>query len=1015
MKIYLSCIILLWGSAVLAQSSQISGVVKDTQKLPLPGVTIMLKGTTKGVVTGVDGKFAIEAPTNPETVLVFSMLGYQTQEATIGSQTYFDIILEEDVKHLEEVIVTGYNEFDKKKLTGAVSGVDAELIENVPVASFEQMLQGQAPGVIVNSTSGQPGAPASVRIRGTGSINGSNTPLYILDGVPIEASVFASLNPNDFSSVTILKDATATAIYGSRGANGVIVITTKRGKVGRSVVQYRMQYGWSQMGKLKLEPMKSEQKLSYEEYAKIGQGWELSPDNPENSILTNEDLANGITSVDLKRALNAAELEQLRNIDTDWVGAVTQTGITQSHELSMSGGRDNTRFFISGSYFQQEGIAIGTGLERGTGRFNIDHDASDVLRFGLSSSLGFSTQDNLGGNDGALTYANPFANAMLKNPYERIRNPETGEYEFGANDTNPVEIIETNKQKVDEFKGIGSFHLEYEPVSKLKLKSKIGIDYRVREYENFTDPESQYGSDPTITQGGQGSYYTANTRNFTYNWVNTANYKYNINKIHDFDFLLGAELIRNEYHSSSFTGYGLNSKLPSTPASITPGSAVGGDDGNGFIPRVGGGKTQNALLSYFFMTNYAFSDKYTIQASIRRDGSSKFGDGNKWATFWAFGGGWMASEENFMKNVKAISTLKFRLSYGKTGNQNGIGDFQARGVYTSLSYNGVTSIAPGQLENQYLKWEVSNQLNTGFDLGLFADRIFMSVDLYNNITSDLFIQSKLSATAGFPSVERNAGEMRNRGIEMTFETINVQRPSGFRWSTSVNFSYNQNEILDLGGETEFEQGTSIIQVGLPFGTHYTVGWAGVNPANGRPIYTDKDGNTTVVYDPANARPDFGTYLPPWSGGFSNSFAYKGLELSIFFSFQTGHHLFNNTRYFSENAFFALQNQSTHMATVWRQPGDITDVQAPQYKREFSSLDVENASFLRLRNISLSYQLQPLLLQKSRTFTSLRVYMMGQNIYTWTQYTGMDPETGNNIDQFVYPTPRTFTVGLEAQF
>ncbi|MEH0157647.1 TonB-dependent receptor [Limibacter armeniacum] len=980
-------------SMALAQERTVSGVVKDASGEPLPGATVHVKGSTIGSVTNLDGEFKLNVP-NDASTLVFSLVGFLSIEQELGTQSLFELVMEEDVKQLNEVVVTGYGELDKKKITGSIATVDAKLIEQVPVATFDQMIQGQSPGLYVNAGSGQPGAAATVRIRGNGSINGGNDPLYIVDGVPIESDAFTTLNANDFASISVLKDASATAQYGSRGGNGVIVITTKKGAIGKTRVNYRYQTGWSKIGDMGVEMMNTQERLAYEEIIKRGPGWTYSSNNPDAPDDAAEKLA------------------ALRNTNTDWVDAVTRIGRTETHEVNISGGAKGTRFYVSGNYFAQEGVAEGSDLERITGRFNIDHEYSDKLRFGLSANVGRSTSQYIPSE--GLSTANPFVLATIDYmPYDSIQvtNPTTGEKEYKLRGfgRNPVEMVDTYIEKMNELKAIVSTYVEAELFPNVTAKSKIGFDFRNREYEEWADPE---GTLSAWGKEGQGFYSATSASKFQYNWVNSVQWAKTIGD-HDFDVMAGTEILEKSYNNFDYTGYGINPKLPQTPAGITPGTPD-----NNLIPDVGGEKWRTALMSYFVFANYTFDKRFSFQGTVRRDGSSKFGDNNQWAIFWSTGLSYNLTEEAFLQSAENINLLKVRASYGTVGNQDdtdlSIEPFQKKSAFGSTVYGSGQGLVPTVIEYPDLSWEQSSKFNAGIDFGFFQNKVRGSLDVYNDITSALFVEQQLSRTSGFDDLDINAGKMRNRGIELQLTTTNISSATGFKWETTLNFGHNDNEILDLGQVDEFLLGTGIVREGLPLGSHYTVGWAGVNPANGQPLYYDKDGNVTTVYSSANEVADWGTSNPPNVGGITNTFSYKGLSLSVFFNFQQGHRLFNNQSYFIENHNVGY-NQSAEMLDLWQKEGDITSVQGLGYAREFTSRDIEDASFLRLRNVNLSYTLPSTAMSKLKYFSSIRVYAQAQNLYTWTKFTGFDPEIGNNIAQFQYPTPRTATVGVDISF
>ncbi|WP_439881256.1 SusC/RagA family TonB-linked outer membrane protein [Pontibacter sp. MBLB2868] len=957
----------------------------------LPGVTVLLEGTSIGANTDAQGQYSLTFPAAAGNTLVFSYLGFATKKENIGTKTEIDVQLQQATREISEVIVVGYVEQDVKKITGSVATVNSQVIEQVPIATFDQILQGRAPGLQVSASSGQPGATARVRIRGNGSINSSNDPLYIMDGVPIDANVFASINPNDIESVNILKDAASTSVYGSRAANGVIVITTKRGKAGKTKINYSGQYGVSVPTRVKFDMMNTAEKIQFESYLATKGIYK----GAVGSLY--QQLAQGTIS----QAQLDNRVSEIAAINTDWSDVFFREGKTQTHEVNANGGDEKTRFYISGSYFDQSGIALRSDLERYSGRVNIDHDTKGKFRFGVNAYAGYSTS-NFIESEGAVALANPFASAYLNNPYERVRDPETGEFLLGATGMNVVERNETTTNDRNELKVISNVYGEFDIMDGLTLKNLTGIDYRTREFERLVQPFTRAGNSST---GKQGSLNQASNYRTKLISTTTLNYNKAIGDLHFLDILVGGEVNKEIFKSTTYTGYGLNAKIWS-PAGISPGTPD-----NGFIPVVGGTNSESALVSAFFNGNYTYNGKYNLSAGLRRDGSSRFGENNRYATFYSVGAAWNISEENFMKNYSWIDNLKLRASYGTAGNQEGIGDFQALGTYSIVSYDGAQGIAPTTTRpnNPDLKWEVLTSANVGLDFSFFDRRISGSLDVYNNVTSDLFIDTQLSRTSGFATLTRNAGEMRNRGIEVGLNG-DVIRTSDFVWSLGVNYAYNDNEILDLFQVEEFEQGTSIIRKGLPLGTHYIPTYLGVNPANGDALYLGEDGGVVNDYALA-AYNTHGTFNPPHTGGFNTSLTYKNFDLSAFFSFVQGNQLFNNNTFFLTNPAFGQYNQQTIMLTAWDKPGDITEIPRVDVPRNFSTFDLEDGSYLRFRNVILAYKLPVSLIEKAK-LNRARVFVQAQNLFTITKFTGFDPEIANNILQFNYPVPRTYTVGID---
>jgi TonB-linked SusC/RagA family outer membrane protein len=983
-KTLLLCVaVLLTGFAAFAQDRQISGTVTDgTEKVPLPGVSILIKGTNSGTTTDADGKYRISVPANAKT-LVFSFVGFILQEVEIGTRTTIDVALAPDTKTLQEVVVTGYGQQEKKSLAGSAAVVKAEVIRAVPMGSFDQMLQGQAPGLLVQANSGQPGAPAAVRIRGVGSINGTNEPLYIVDGVQISAQNFATMNPADFESVNVLKDAAATSIYGSRGSNGVIVITTRRGKAGAAKIEYSGQYGMSFFPPNRLELMNTNEKIDYE-LRRGGIVADLPPD----------------------------EVARLRTIQTDWQKELFQVGRTSQHQISASGGNEKTIFYVSGNLFQQTGTVRFTGLDRYTGRVNIEHNAGN-LRFGVNSTAGYSDYKNTTEANSGI--ASPLNAIRWANPYETPFTPSGSYSQFLSGQPNPVQEMLETFRGTKEFKGVGNVFIEYNfPfLQGLSARTAWGVDYENQESTTYFSRNSVVGRSAANRRNG------ALTRNFFRNtrWTGTTSVNYTKTfGDHNLNVGLFQEVVRNRFGTFGFTGFGLTGNLQNE-AGITQGSPT-----NNFIPIVRGNGSESVLISYFLTANYGYKDRYFVNATVRRDGSSRFGADKRWGNFWSLGGSWIVSDENFMSGIdkSTLSLLKFKASYGTVGSQAGftsafgsfgIGDFASRELFSAAAvYDGAAGLTLAQLANPDLGWEQKNMFNTGIEFGLFNDRLTGSLEFYDNLTTNMFLPVQLSRTTGFTSQNRNAGKMRNRGVELTLNTVNV-KAGDFTWSTNLNFAVNRNKIVDLAGETEIISGLIINRVGFPVNSNFLVEYVGVNPQNGNAIYRNANGETTETYSP-NDRQIFGVRDAPYFGGITNSFSFKGLEFNFLWSYVLGNKVYNNDRTNVEDPTYFIDNVSRVLLREWQRPGDITDIPSPdQEMQRGTTRFLEKGDFWRLRNIMLAYNFPTTMLSKAK-ISSLRLFVQGQNVFTISNFLGFDPEiTGGVLTGAQYPALRTVTFGL----
>lgn len=1029
-KLLLCFMAVLLYSGVMSQSRTVTGKVTSDGGQPIPFVTVRVVNTNAATVTDEQGDFSIPVSENARN-LEFSAVGYVSQTVTVPvstaanvESTVVNVTLQQGTSTLNEVVITGYSARRKEDFTGASSKVVAADIQQIPIASFEQILQGRAPGLYVASGSGQPGTSARVNIRGVSSISGGNDPLYILDGVPIEAGVFRSMNPNDFESVDVLKDAAGTSIYGSRGANGVIVITSRRGRSGATRIQYRNLFGFAQPPVQKnIRLQNTEERLRYEEEI-LGPGgvipssgnsgypgWDYSPNNPIYATLT-----------DAQRATRAGLLDSVRQINTNWADILFRDRAAfKQHEVSASGGSQNLSFFTSLSYYDQEGIVLRSGLERYTFRANIDF-RTDRLNVSVRSSAGWSSQ-NLIESEAGIALANPIAAAYLELPYRRpfdgAGNALVGAGRTGAN---AYDRLFTTTATNNEFKGNLGVTLQYDIWNGISFRTINGVDWRNNNVSRFVDPNSFAGRN--VAQAppglpGQGSYGEGNGEDLSLISTTGLVYVKNINDKHDITASAFMELIRNRSRAFSFTGYGINPRLLNTPAGISAGSPT-----NNLIPTAGGVflpgnfRTLNGLFSTFLTTDYTYDRRYTVSASIRRDVPSQVPLRNRENIFWAVGASWNAIRESFMEDQNLFQDLRVRGSWGETGNANGFNsDFGYIATYGQLGagYAGVAAIVPTSPGNEDYRLESQVMKNLGVDLTMLDNRLNATFEYYVKDTRNLFVDQGLSRTTGFNNLSTNAAEMRNQGFEFQVE-YDVIRKQDLTVSFGINGATLKNEIRSLGLLTEIPQGTGIIRVGLPLGSHFAVGWVGVDPETGNPIYQDIDGNPTSVYSAANNRAAFGTFLPSFTGGANMDVRFKGFDFSIFFATAQGVQRFNNESFFYEttNSNVGFNKRIEMLTETWTTPRQVTNYQRIGTQRQFSSKDIQDASFVRLRNLQVGYTFTPS--PNGRIpIKGFRVWAQGQNLATWTKWQGFDPEESNNIATYEFPNPRTFTVGLDVNF
>jgi TonB-linked SusC/RagA family outer membrane protein len=961
-KLIYLCIILLLSSSQLLAQKTVTGTITDEKGAPVPNVSVVVKGTSIGTITKSDGTYSLDIPSSAKQ-LEFSSTGFISQSLNIGSKSVYSISLTSTVKSLEDVVITGYSNVKRSQYAGAASKITKEKINYVPNASLDQILQGKIPGLLVTGGSGQPGSAARVQIRGAVSITGGNAPLYVIDGMPIEEGVFQSMNANDFESVEVLKDAIATALYGNRGSSGVIVITTKRGRTNKLSVTYSGQGGHTEPGQQKFDMMNSTELLQFQE--NLGRqvdnglpGWIYSRKNPINASLPASTLAQYDKTLD-----------SLRGINTDWNDVFMQSGKFQSHDINLSGMAGTARYFLSGGYYDEDGIGLRSDLKRYTLRANIENK-TDKVTFAFNTAGGY-TRRNFIESENGIALANPFAATYLALPYQKLYN-DNGTVATGSGKVGPnaYDRVSSTTSFNDQIKLLSSMKLTYDLTKNFYIGGFAGLDYRQTTNERSVYPNTYAANTagfpvgPNTAAGdtvGRGSY--ANSMNNFMQYVVRAfgGYRQVFSEVHDLDVQLVSEYTREKQTGFGYTGYGISSKLLNTPAGITPGTV-----GNALIPGVNGSKTGRSLYGVMALAKYSYKEKYTLNASIRRDASSQLPTDNRWANFYALGASWNILKEGFAEGWKNISELKPRISYGTAANADGFpfGNFGYLATYGNGSYAGNQTIVATNAGNPDLTWEKIATLNLGVDFGFFKNRINGTFDVYDKKGSDQIVTQTLPAESGFFSQDVNAAVVSNKGIELGLN-LEVMRTKDLLWSVGGNVAYNKNKVVSLGQVNEFEQGTEIIRVGLPLGSHYAVKWGGVDAATGAPLYYKKDGTLTNVFSDDNNVADFGTYNAPWIGGFNTSVNYKGFSLDALFSFQEGFKRYNNQDYFQLNHAFAVQgyNLRNEMLTMWQKPGDVTNLQAPVYQREFSSKDIQDASFLRFRTLTLAYSLQQSLLKK----------------------------------------------------
>ena len=959
----------------MAQSVvKVSGVVTSSDDgLPMIGVAVMA-GPGNGVITSIDGDYLIEVA--PGTELVFSSIGFLDEKVVVPSVENFtyNVVMQTETMNIDDAVVIAYGVRKKGTVAGSVSTVKSDKLENTPTAAFDQALQGQVAGLTVLSSTGEPSASATMTIRGTNSINSGTAPLYILDGVAISAADFNTINPADIESMSILKDASSTSIYGARAANGVIVITTKRGRdMERPNVNYRMQMGWSAMAHGNWDLMNTAERIQYEK--------EL-----------------GLTA--------GQNYDYLSKTDVNWMDAVfNDSAMLQSHELAVSGATETTNYYLSGGYYDQEGIAPGSVFERYSMRFNFEQQMSKWLKMGTNTM--FNYQNIKQADEGAYTLVTPISAARFMLPYW---NPFRADGSLASiNDgswtgqgQNPLEWLENNPLKYKKYKMISTVFADLTFYRNLVFRTQFAVDF------SHTTGFSQSFPDYLPNQG-EGSAARSSADGLGLHLTNTLTYRFNLDNIHDFNFLLGHEW--QDYHTESFSV----STAGQTNSLLTDVS-----NGTRATSWTSTSASDYSRVSFFGRGEYNFADRYYTEVSVRTDGSSRFGKNNRWGVFGAVGFMWNIRNEEFMSASRDWLTMaQAAFSSGTSGNSE-IPNYEHLALIGGgLDYVGDAGVAPLQPGNEDLTWENTWTTNLAFHFG-FWNRLNVDLELYNKKTTDMLMSVPLaySQSNGYGYKWSNVGAMVNRGVELNLSATLIQ-VRDFAWNVNANVGYNHNRLTELyNGVDEYETSNTSTKlvVGHPVGEFYINRYAGVNPANGDALWYDKQGNLTNELRDEDKVLVGKSYHAPWQGGFGTSLSWKGFNLSAQFSWVGDRWMINNDRYFDEsNGRFMTYNQSRRLLNRWKQPGDITDIPRHGEYTEFDSRLLEDASFLRLKNLMLSYSLPSGLLKKSGFIRGLRFYAQGQNLLTFTNFSGLDPEGVTNVYAAQYPMSRQYTFGLDLMF
>jgi TonB-dependent starch-binding outer membrane protein SusC len=1007
--VFLLCLIF----RVSAQDRTISGKVTSSEDgTALPGVSVSVKGSTKGTVTGIDGTYKISVPANG--TINFSFVGFKRTAIPVGTRTVVDVVLASDAAEIEEVVVTGYGaSVRKKEATGATSNIKGDAIENIPLQSFDRALQGRTPGVQVNSANGVPGGAVSVRIRGVGSITAGNEPLYVVDGIQINnrndggtavnTNPLSFLNPNDIESIDILKDAATAAIYGAQAANGVVLITTKKGKGGRTKVTLNYFKGM-------VQPVPQLKVLSSQDFinARIEAVQTVNPTLAPATVRGNVLAALGFSRDLSQEAFNAIPTY-------DWQKEVYKNGSIDNYEASIQGGNDKTTFYSSLSYNKQDASLINIDFNRFAGRLSIDHKVNS--KFKIETGLNVSQVNQrgpYGDANGSTAFSAPQYAAPLLLPFNPIYNtdgsyyglPASGVVMVGDLSGNVVAASDLIKNSAKINQLVANMALTYSLSKKLFVRAAGGLDYRILSTSFFGDPRlSDYAAN-------RGSLSESNNNNLNYNTNATINFNHTFAKKHEIKILAGGE-----YREETNTGTSFNANGFPTPDLNTANAAAEPSSVGGFWTAV---KT----AGIFTNINYDYDKKYILNVVARYDGSSRFGENNLYGFFPSVSAKWNIMEESFLKNSTLVSDLGLRASYGTTGNSQ-IGNFASRRLYgLGGVYQGFSAISPSQLGNSDLRWERNVTLNLGLDYGFWGGKVKGSIDVFDRASKDLLLTRSLPTTTGFSSITENIGEVQNRGFEFGITTTNFDR-GGFKWESDFNITFLDNKVVKLYEGQDVLPGNLSVRVGYSLGTNVGVPFAGVNPANGRPMWYDLNGDISYLVRTADNRPLGHSTLSKQFGGFTNTFSYKGLELSAFLQYDFGRVLPNLQEFrLADNAGALRNGLQYYWDNRWTKPGQVTDVPRPADVRteisgRISSYQQTNrfyqdASYIRLKTVNLSYNLSNNT-AKSIGFQAVKLYIQAVNLYTWTKWTGFDPEfidLNGNGNQGVVPQSRNFTFGVQ---
>jgi TonB-linked SusC/RagA family outer membrane protein len=1043
-------------SQVKAFQKTIKGNVTDEKGSAIAGVSVTIKQTSVGTVTDGKGSFSLVIPDNHMIdSLLFSSIGYDEQVVAISSRSVFNIVLLQGASTLNQVVVVGYGTQRRTAVTASITSVPMKEIKDMPVSNVATALQGKIPGIVVQQNNGAPGSTPAIKVRGLGSISAGNSPLIVVDGNIVGSNIFGLLNSSEIQSIDVLKDASSTAIYGSRGSNGVIIVTTKRGRTGKTNVNLDVFTGYQEVSK-KIDLLNSQQ---FAEFAKEAANNAYLDAVPTGNI-TDPNNARPV----LRQRYPRGELLPWFNFDDpakiaalpyhDFQDLIFRKGKISNYQLTATGGNDKAQFVISGGYLKQDGIIKKSTLDRYTMRASVDVHVTDKIKVGLNINPSYKIQQEVTANghwadNGIINAA--LAAAPMSPIYAADGTTYSSETELAApynwpGITNPVANITEYNSEYTSTNLLGSSYAEYEIIKGLKYRASGNVNLNANRRNAYRTSGIVLNQllPPNLAIGNafsdQGMSWLINQ---------TLNYSKEFKGGHNLEVLIGMEAYKYNYQSSNASGSTFANDIVQTLNAA------------GLPTAVTSFKTQNSTKSYFARVEYNYKDKYLLNASIRRDGSSIFGPDSRWGVFPAGSVGWRLTEEPFMKSIPEISEAKLRVSYGLAGNNAFSNDYPYVASVGADNYsfnnNLVTGLAPSSLGNAKLGWEKSNQVDLGIDVGLFSDRIFLLVDYYKRNTKDLLLSVNVPTLTGFSSAFKNIGEMENKGWEFALNTRNLV--GVFKWNTGMNISFNRNKVLALGPTGDAIKSasgvgeTNITMIGQPIGSFYGYKQIGVfkdaadlasyphdaTTHMGDIKYLDVNGDKKIT---ADDRTLIGNNQPDFSYGMTNTFTFKSFDLNVSLQGVKGGSILNLSRRFFEN-LEGSQNQLTTVLNRWKSPTNPGNGIVPRSNGSTTGLNnaissrwVEDASYLRINNISLGYQLPKLWMQKTK-MQQARIYVSIQNVYTWTKYLNYNPEVSNyesstpiqnntggtvagspltgGVDYGAYPLARTYTIGVNLGF